>query len=133
MPPDESVIRAYYDAFNRSDVAGMLALLTEDVRHDINQGDTEHGIAAFDTFMARMNGAYREELRDIVVLAPGGGRAAAEFTVHGVYLRGEAGLPPAHGQLYVLPAGAFFALREGRISRVTTYYNLPDWIRQVSV
>jgi hypothetical protein len=32
----------------------------------------------------------------------------------------------------VLPAGAFFDLRDGLISRVTTFYNLNDWIRQVS-
>lgn len=30
------VITAYYDAFNRGDHAAMLALLTEDVAHDIN-------------------------------------------------------------------------------------------------
>ena len=132
MQTDEATIRAYYDAFNAGDEAGMLALLTEDVRHDINQGETEIGITAFDAFMARMNGAYREQLRDIVVLLGPPGRAAAEFTVHGEYLRGEEGLPPAHGQRYVLPACAFFELRGGKIARVSNYYNLPDWIRQVS-
>ena len=30
--------------------------------------------------------------------------------------------------LYRLPAGAFFALKDGRIARVTTFYNLNDWI-----
>ena len=60
-------------------------------------------------------------------------RAAAEFTVHGEYLAADEGLPPARGQHYVLPAGAFLALdAEGRITRVTTYYNLADWIAQVS-
>jgi hypothetical protein len=32
----------------------------------------------------------------------------------------------------MLPAGAFFAIRDGKISRVTTYYNLTDWIAQVT-
>jgi hypothetical protein len=31
----------------------------------------------------------------------------------------------------VLPAGAFFELADGRITRVTTYYNLADWTTQV--
>jgi hypothetical protein len=31
----------------------------------------------------------------------------------------------------VLPAGSFFEISDGRISRVTTYYNLRNWIRQV--
>ncbi|MCJ8335929.1 MAG: isopropylmalate/homocitrate/citramalate synthase, partial [Epibacterium sp.] len=26
----------------------------------------------------------------------------------------------------------FFSLRDGQITRVTTYYNLSDWIKQVS-
>ena len=30
-----------------------------------------------------------------------------------------------------LPAGIFFELDEGLISRVSTYYNLADWITQV--
>ena len=58
--------------------------------------------------MQRMNGAYREHLADISILASDDGtRASAEFVVHGEYLRSDAGLPPARGQRYVLPAGAF--------------------------
>ena len=125
-------IRAYYEAFNRGDAPAMLALLTEDVAHDINQGGRETGRPLFAAFMDRMNAAYREQLTDIVIMTtPDGTRAAAEFTVHGVYLAADPGLPPAHGQSYVLPAGAFFELRNGQIARVTNYYNLPDWLRQV--
>jgi steroid delta-isomerase-like uncharacterized protein len=127
------VIAAYYDAFNRGDAAGMIALLTEDVAHDINQGPREIGRAAFTAFMARMNTAYRETLTDIVIMTtPDGTRAAAEFVVHGTYLTADEGLPPATGQTYVLPAGAFFELRDGQIARVTNFYNLPDWLRQVT-
>jgi steroid delta-isomerase-like uncharacterized protein len=61
-----------------------------------------------------------------------GHRAAAEFNVRGVYKATDSGLPPATGQTYVLPAGTFFAVRDGRIARVTTYYNLTEWILQVS-
>jgi steroid delta-isomerase-like uncharacterized protein len=126
-----ATIRAYLDAFNAGDRAAMLALLTEDVAHDVNQGGREIGREAFAAFLARMDRSYREELRDIVVMASGE-RGAAEFVVHGTYLATDAGLPEARGQRYVLPAGAFFALRGGRIARVTMHYNLPDWIRQVS-
>jgi steroid delta-isomerase-like uncharacterized protein len=111
----------------------MLALLTDDVAHDINQGGRETGKAAFATFLARMDRCYREQLRDVVVLANiGGARVAAEYVVHGEYLSDDTGLPPAHGQKYVLPGGAFFDIRDGRIARVTNYYNLEDWLAQVS-
>ncbi len=127
------VIRAYYDAFNRGDWESMLALLTDDVAHDLNQGPRETGREAFRSFLARMDASYSEQLRDIAVMASADGtRAAAEYVVHGTYKASDAGLPEARGQQYVLPGGAFFEVRGGRIARVTNYYNLEDWIAQVS-
>lgn len=126
------VIRAYYDAFNRGDRLGMLELLADDVAHDVNQGGRETGRAAFGKFLEHMDRCYRERLVDIVVMtSPDGGRAAAEFVVEGTYLATDEGLPPAKGQTYRLPAGAFFAVEGERIARVTTYYNLQDWLAQV--
>ena len=126
------LVLTYYTAFNRGDWEGMLALLTDDVAHDLNQGNRETGREAFATFLSRMDASYREQLRDIVVLATlDGQRAAAEYVVHGEYLHTDEGLPPADGQTYALPGGAFFDIRDDRIARVTNYYNLQDWIRQV--
>lgn len=126
------VVLAYYAAFNRGDWAGMQALLADDVAHDLNQGPREAGKAAFAEFQQRMARCYREQLRDVVVLAsPDGLRAAAEYVVHGEYLEADEGLPPAHGQAYVLAGGAFFELRDGLLTRVTNYYNLEDWLAQV--
>jgi steroid delta-isomerase-like uncharacterized protein len=127
------LVLTYYAAFNRGDWEGMLALLTDDVAHDLNQGARETGREAFAAFLARMNASYRERLRDIVVLATiDGDRAAAEYVVHGEYHSTDEGLPAANGQTYVLPGGAFFEIRDDHIARVTNYYNLQDWIAQVS-
>ena len=128
-----STVLAYYNAFNRGDWKGMLALLTADVAHDINQGRTERGREDFGKFLEHMARCYREELRNVVVMSTQDGRrAAAEFVVHGEYLATDEGLPEARGQRYVLPAGAFFELVDYRISRVTNYYNLADWMKQVA-
>ncbi len=67
----------------------------------------------------------------VVMAEPTGTRAAAEFIVEGEYLATDEGLPPATGQRYRLPAGAFYEVRDGRIARVTMFYNLQDWVRQV--
>ena len=132
MTPTEDLIHRYYAAFNAGAWETMLSLLTEDVAHDINQGGRETGVEAFRAFLARMDASYSEQLADIVVMATADGtRAAAEFTVHGTYKASDEGLPPATGQRYVLPAGAFFDIRGGRIARVSNFYNLADWLQQV--
>jgi steroid delta-isomerase-like uncharacterized protein len=128
----KTLISAYYAAFNAGDMPAFLDLLHDEVVHDINQGERQQGKAAFASFMQHMNRCYREQLADIVVMASDDGRrGAAEFVVHGEYLSTDEGLPPANGQTYVLPAGAFFELREGKVARVTNYYNLNDWQAQV--
>lgn len=127
------LIGRYYEAFNAGDAEGMLACVTDDIEHRVNEGEVRHGREAFADFCSHMGVSYREELRDMVIFVnEDGTRGAAEFVVHGTYLQTDPGLPEAQGQTYVLPAGAFFDLRNGRIARVTTFFNLSDWIRQVS-
>jgi len=66
------------------------------------------------------------------MIAPSGKRAAAEFSVNGSYLKTSPGSPTARGQRYRLRAGTFFEIANGKIARVTTYYNAADWVRQVA-
>ena len=128
----ERIVRAYYAAFNAGDEATFLDLLADDVVHDINQGERQVSKAAFAKFLAHMNECYRERIEDLVVLTePSGERAAAEFTVHGTYLKTDEGLPAASGQTYTLPAGAFFTLRDGKVTRISNYYNLQNWLDQI--
>lgn len=127
------LIRDYYEAFNAGNTDKMLDFLTEDVIHDVNQGERREGKEKFRAFNARMTHHYKETLTEVTVLvSKDGTRAAAEFNVNGTYLNTDTDLPPAKGQKYVLPAGTFFAIRDGKIARVTTYYNLTDWITQVA-
>ena len=126
------LVQAYYAAFNAGDMPAFLDLLADDVVHDINQGERQVGKATFAAFMDKMNRCYRERLDDIVVMQNAAGdRAAAEFVVHGEYLANDEGLPPANGQTYVLPAGAFFEIKNGKVARISNYYNLNDWVAQV--
>jgi steroid delta-isomerase-like uncharacterized protein len=123
-------IRLYYNRFNAGDWEGMISLLSEDVAHDLNQGEREVGKAAFRAFMKRMERCYKEKLEDIVILG-NGTRIAAEYVVVGTYLKTDEGLPPATGQTYRLPGGAFFELADGKITRVTNHYNLKQWLRLI--
>ena len=128
----EKLIRDYYAAFNAQDWNGMLALLTDDVAHDISQGGRETGRDAFKAFMAHMDTSYREKVRELVVMvAVGGARAAAEFELDGEYLKTDGNFPQANGQRYTLRVGAFFDVKNGKIARVSNHYNLKDWLAQV--
>ncbi len=127
-----ALLDRYYGAFNAGDWAGMLDCLSDDVAHDINQGERQVGKAAFTAFLGHMERCYEERLEQIALMASeDGARAAAEFVVHGAYLATDEGLPEATGQTYVLPAGAFIAVESGKIARLTMTYNLADWTAQV--
>ena len=137
------VIADYFAAFNAGDVQGMLDCLSDDVAHHVNEGQVRRGKDAFAEFCAHMSRCYRETLTDIVIFeGQWGTRAAAEYIVNGTYLQTDDGLPQARGQSYRLTTKRPHRtsqndtdgkdVADGKITRVTTYYNLADWMRQVS-
>ncbi len=74
------LIQRYYDTFNGGDREALLDLLADDVAHDINQGDTEEGKAAFRAFLKKMDHSYAEQVQDLVIMTSNcGTHAAAEF------------------------------------------------------
>jgi len=126
------LVLAYFSARNRADHPALLALLAEDVVHDINQGEREVGRSAFATWLQATAASYREHVGDVVVMATQDGkRAAAEYVVEGEYLETAEGQPTSSGQRYRLPGGAFFAISDGHIARVSHHFNLSDLLRQV--
>lgn len=127
-----ALIRTYYDTFNSGDREALLAMLAENVGHEINEGGVETGIAAFRAFLTKMDRCYKETVEDLAVFTSGdANRAAAEFFIRGQYLATDQGLPKATGQTYHLRVGAFFEAIDGKITRVTNYYNLQAWLGMV--
>ncbi len=126
-------VQQYYQHFNQQNWDGMLSLLSENIRHEVNQGDPRLGLELYREFLQHMDECYEERLTDMVFFSEAEGkRVACEFTVNGIYKKTDGDLIPAKGQRYVLPAGAFLEVADGKITRVTTYYNLPLWIKLVS-
>ena len=128
---DTELVTRNNEQNKHSDRDGMCALLRDDVCHDLNQGERQVGRAVFRAFLDRMARSYREQLRDVCVMGDGAGRVGAEYVVEGENHTTNEGLPEARGQRYTLPGGAFFEITSGQIARVTNYYNLQDWLRQV--
>jgi steroid delta-isomerase-like uncharacterized protein len=142
------IVEAYFAAFNAGDTQKMLSYLHPEVQHEINQGQIQVGLEAFKKFMAHMDDCYKEQLKDMAIFSSTEDakfkgafstkvagtftdRISAEYDVHGTYLKTDGSLPEAKGQKYVIRAGSFFEVKDGKISRVTTYYNLPKWIEMV--
>ena len=127
------LIQSYYKAFNEKRFKDMLGLLTDDVIHDTNQGGRSVGKEAFTVFLGEMDTFYDEFLDNMVIMTSADGkRASAEFICNGTYKSTCEGLPPAKGQKYRLPVGCFFEVKGDKISRVTNYYNMNDWLKQVN-
>lgn len=130
MNEDETraLIGRFLDASNAGDVEAMLALVGEDVAYDPFDGERAIGREALRWQLGLAARHFDERLSDIAVMtAPGGVRAAAEFTVRGTYRESAEGLPAARGQRYTLAGGMFFEVDEGRISRISAVRNRAQW------
>ncbi len=126
------LIKSYYEFFNKKDFSQMTSLLDEDVCHELNEGEVQVGRPQFQAFMKVMDEHYEEQVKDLVVFQTNDkNRYSAEFFIEGIYKKTQSGLPPARGQKYRLRVGAFFETRGNKISRVTNYYNLRQWISLV--
>ena len=60
-----ATIEAYYAAFNRGDMEGMLATLHDDFAHHVNEGATRLGKTAFADFCRHMSESYRELVTEL--------------------------------------------------------------------
>jgi steroid delta-isomerase-like uncharacterized protein len=133
MDSTQKLIMAYYDAFNAKKFSEMLNFLSDDIIHDTNQGGRSVGKEDFTKFLGEMDEYYDEHLESIEIMTNASGeRAAAEFICNGTYKSTCEGLPPATGQKYRLPVGCFFEIKNNKITRITNYYNMNDWVGQVS-
>lgn len=129
----KTLLERYYAAFNARDIDAMCDLLADDVVYNINQGQHEEGKEAFIGCMQEMNANCPEHVFDIEIMTNADGtRAAAEFTVLGVYVAESADSPPELDQTYRLMGGAFFEIHDGRISRVSAYYSPSTYLAQLA-
>lgn len=128
-----ALIDRYFDACNAGDHDGMLACVADDLTHDAGEQGREIGKDKFRWYLGMRAGHFREQVSDLVVMvAAGGGRAAAEFTLRGNYVSTRQGFPEASGQSYSLLAGVFFEIDDGLMSRITEYRDVAAWKAQLS-
>ncbi len=128
------IVKQYYGEFNDRNWNGMLDLVAEDILHEPNQGEPRIGKTLFTEFLEKMDECYEETLTKLsfYVNETDDNKIAVTFTVNGIYKKAEAGLPEAEEQAYILPASAFVEVKDGKIIKLATNYNLELWIELVS-
>lgn len=127
------LVKTYFEALNKKDMNLYFSIIDKNVIHDINQGTSEQGIEKFKEFMKKAGDSFDEKLSNLVIMVSDDGKyAAARWLDHGTYIKDFVGMDiPAKNQKYTLSGGHFFEIQHGKITRVTTYYNIADFMEQV--
>lgn len=127
------LIQKYYNHFNNHEFDQMAACLDENVVHELNEGEAQRGLSKFKDFMKVMDIHYSEQVKELCVLeSKDKTRFAAEFFIDGAYTKTQAPLPQASNQKYYIRVGAFFEVKNNKITRITNHYNLQNWINVVN-
>jgi len=121
MPPStRELLDRYFSTYNDRDLEGILELVHEDLTHDVATSHREIGKRAFARFLARKHALYDEHVYDLdLLIGLDGSHAAAEYKVLG-FVRSGGGEAPAGGT-YRVGAGTFFHVRDGLITRISSY------------
>jgi ketosteroid isomerase-like protein len=114
------LIARYVAAYNRFDVDGMLALLTDDVRFENVSGGqvtaSAFGAAEFRALAERASALFSEREQRVTGVQFRGGVAVASITYHGVLAADVPGGPPA-GSMLELVASPSLGSRAGASAR----------------
>ncbi len=136
MSRDRTVetLKRLFAALNAGDRDATLACLGGEVVFDAFGGGREIGREGVRRVLAERAHAFRESYRDLVLMTETSGRrAAAEFTLRGLYQAQADGLPAASNQPFSVPGGAFFDIEDdGRIARASFMINLAELTRQLA-
>jgi steroid delta-isomerase-like uncharacterized protein len=127
------IIKKYYDAFNHKDINAILALCTEDVINDPNQGDSQAGKDKLKAFLETAWAHFDETVSDLVLMANADqSKIASEYLVRGIYYQTKPGLFPSTNQKYEIYPVTVFTVKNGKIARMTRYYNTKKWLDMVN-
>ncbi|MBC7658330.1 MAG: nuclear transport factor 2 family protein [Chitinophagaceae bacterium] len=128
----KEILTQYFELFNGGYYRTILDLLDESVVHDTVHLQAETGKKAYESFLNRQAECYQEHVHDVVIMINDEGtHGAAEYLVTGTYRKTDLGQLPARGQVYTIRAGAFFQFNGDKISRVTSYHNLQEWLDKI--
>jgi steroid delta-isomerase-like uncharacterized protein len=128
----EELLRGENAAWNAHDVEAIAAFYTEDCfKEDIAVGKATRGR---EEMKVLVGGAFRAipDMRiELVTLFSCGDWAATEWVMSGSYSSDYPGFPSAAGRRFSVRGASVMELRDGRISRISDYWNFASFLSQV--
>jgi steroid delta-isomerase-like uncharacterized protein len=129
----ERVYKDYLAAKNSHDVAKIAALWTEDsVDDDVASGQVTHGKKELKASFSDIFAAFPNVKWELKSLFSAGDRIAVEWVETGTQTGDWAGIP-ATGKSYSIRGASLMEVREGKISRLTSYWNMADFLQQLGL
>lgn len=129
----KAVAEAYYMAYNKADVEGQTKLMTDDMIYHSNSDKIRVGKDAYHKYTVGLFKEIDEKCIDIKYFVDEAqGVVTAQSRVEGKYVTSSEGLPKAKGQKYNIPVVEVFEIKDGKIKKLTTYYNEDLWKTQIS-
>jgi len=125
----ESLLTAFYNAFNNQHWDQVLSMVTDDLVLDLSSEERAWGREALSAHISRTEQLHREHVFDITIMTDRTGlRAAVEYTVLGIPLEDSTATPSLYtgmAQSYRTNMGVFFEIDGTRISRISQYSVMP--------
>jgi steroid delta-isomerase-like uncharacterized protein len=134
---DIAVVRSLFERFNEGDLDGAAALVTDDFELlDVADGRTFNGRVGLREWLGMFRTALPDARAEIVNVLAEGGRVASQHIGRGTHdgpFVSPAGTIPPTGRPVELLIGEFYELRDGRIARMTAYYDTAAMMRQLGL
>ena len=119
-------------AWNAHDVESIAAFYTDDCfKEDIAVGKATHGKEEMKALVSGAFSAIPDMQVELVTLFCGGDWAATEWIMSGSYSSDYPGFPRAAGRHFSVRGASVIELRDGKISRISDYWNFASFLQQV--
>jgi len=128
----EDLLREENAAWNAHDVERIAAFYTDDCfKEDIAVGKATHGKEPMKVLVSGAFSAIPDMKIELVTLFYCGESAATEWTMSGSYSSDYPGFPQAAGRHFSVRGASIMELRNGKISRISDYWNFASFLQQV--
>jgi len=128
----EELLKEENAAWNSHDVDKIATFYTDDcIKEDVAVGVRARGKEAMNAVNRGAFAAVPDMKIELGLIISSGDKAATEWTMSGTYSSKQPGAPPVTGRPFSIKGATIMQLRDGRISRVSDYWDSALFLRQV--